>query len=228
MPEFMLKRRESGRFPVSRFMKKHRKNTVGDAFIPNHLLHHVSRIYDFYFGSDAPVNINLDQDLIYQIKTDYFSKNVPVDWLDCAVFQILELLYSSFQGFVENLNKLEQSNTRKIEHSKRASSVYSVLFGGDSREKRSSIYSCYFASQVSDSSEYSSADILDDYIPEKPEISSDLVTTISPDWESEKDMRDIMEVELINSNPTKNVLSKLTRQLYLDSSGLCLLTATNQ
>lgn len=216
MPHFMNKRRESDTFPVSRFLKT-QKCKSGIAFIPTHLLHHVSRIYDFYFSADAPVNIDLDQDIIYQIKSDYFSQQVPVDWLDDAVFQVLQHLYDGFHGF---LGKSKELIGRKSNLSNRASSLYSLLFK-DHKEKRSSIYSMY----VSESS-YTSASILDNYF--EPEDSSDLETTISPDWNSEKDMGDVMKVEVINSRPTRKVLSKTTRQLYLDSSGLCLLNATIQ
>jgi hypothetical protein len=209
----MKQRRESDRFPVSRFLET-QKCKAGKAFIPTHLLHHVSRIYDFYFGADAPVNIDLDQDIIYQVKSDYFSKQVPVDWLDDAVFQVLLYLYDGFHGF---LLKSKELTGKKSNLSNRASSLYSSLFK-DYKQKRSSIYSMY----VSDSS-YTSASILDNYL----ENSSDLETTLSPDWDSEKDMGDVMNVEVINSRPARKVLSKTTRQLYLDSSGLCLLNATS-
>lgn len=222
-------------------MKAHGQSKAGIAFIPSHLLHHVSRIYDFYFGADAPVNIDLDQELIYKVKTDYFSKQVPVDWLDDAVFQVLESLYYSFHGFVDSL-KAKEITGKRTKLSNSHSSLQLCL--KDYKEKRSSIYSNYCASYVSDSSYMSSINILDHYFQDKPEHlsdsatslslldgyyqerlenSSDLATTLSPDWQSENEMRDVMKVELINSRPAKRVLSKVTRQLYLDSSGLCFL-----
>ena len=223
MPEFMLKRRESIGFPVTRFLKNEGMITVDDAFIPSHLLHHVTRIYDFYFGAEAPVHIDIDQELIYQIKTDYFSKQVPVDWLDQAVFMVLEWLYSNFQGFIDIQNNSIESKVKDLKLPKRASSIYSLLFRNDSVSKRSSVYSNIHSAFASRSSLISSSDILDNYVPAERENSSDLQTTLSPDWDSE--IQD-MKIELIDIRPSKVVLSKVTRQLYLDRSGLCMLNST--
>lgn len=75
--------------------------------IPPHLLHHTARIYDFYFGVDSPINFKIEQSILWEVQTQYFSGQPSVTWIDAAIQQVLRDLYSEvFPGFVKEVRAI--------------------------------------------------------------------------------------------------------------------------
>jgi hypothetical protein len=88
-------------------IQEQKKEMLDEMRIPKHLLHHVTRIYDFYFGAESPMRFSVHTDIKREIQSEYLSGQTRVTWLDEAIQEILQSVYTeAFPGFVMALREI--------------------------------------------------------------------------------------------------------------------------